>query len=83
MDETPTWFDAPIKNTVDKRGTKQVPIKTLNGEQRKRITTILTVTKSGRLLPPCIVEKSQSRLAKERAGDTLYERWNNGIQTAK
>jgi hypothetical protein len=73
MDETPTWFNAPISKTVDFIGAKVVPIKVAAGD-RKRVTTILTVTEEGKILPPCIIEASQSKLAKERPGDTRYLR---------
>ena len=74
MDETPIWFNSTIRSTVDVKGKKEIALKTDLAEDKKRITAVLTVTRSGKLLPPVVIEKSQSKAAKESAGDTRYER---------
>ena len=79
MDETPTWLDAPIRRALDLKGTKTVAIKSLEQNQRKRVTTVLTVTQSGRLLDPCIIEPGNSKMAREQPGNTRYTSGNATI----
>ena len=57
MDETPTWFDCAIKRTIDSIGAKDVAIKVV-ADGRKRVTTVLTISKSGKMFPPCIITSS-------------------------
>lgn len=71
MDETPVWFDSPINKTVEVVGSKKVAIKT-TGNDKDRVTVVLAVTKSGKMLTPTIIEKSASKAAREAAGDTRY-----------
>jgi len=40
---------------------------------KQRVTVTLAVTKSGKMLPPTIIEKSQSKAAKERPHETLRD----------
>jgi len=82
MDETPTWIDSPIKKVVDFKGSSQVPIKNVDAGSRKSITTILTVTKSGKMLDPCVIVPGQSKLARELAGATRQTR-SDGLTTYK
>jgi nicotinamidase-related amidase len=81
MDETPTWIDSPIKKTVSPKGQRDVAIKTLDPSNRRRITTILTCTQSGKLLDPCIIELGQSKSARDAPGSTRYK--YNGIDCYK
>ena len=69
MDETPTWFNQPIQKTISIKGSKQVHVKTAT-DGKKRVATILTC----KLLPPCIIEASKSKLAKDTPGNTRYVR---------
>ena len=73
MDESPVGINQPIKRTLNKRGAKQVAVKTLEANNRKRISLMLAMTKSGRMLQPVIIEESQSKMAKETPGDTRME----------
>ena len=72
LDETPTWFNAPINKTLAKVGAKHVPIKTLNSSNRKRITTILTASKDGTLLDPVIIAEGKSKDAITNPEKTAY-----------
>ena len=74
MDETPVWFDNIHNKTVHlKEHGKQVAVKT-TGNIRDRITTILTVTRSGRMLPPCIIQQGKSKDAMYNQSRTRYVR---------
>ena len=81
LNETPTWIDPPIRKTVDIIGKKDVMIKTVDPNQRRRITTILAVTEGGKMLQPCIIEQSSSKAAKTNPGSTRFMR--GGIQSYK
>ena len=72
MDETPVWFDTAPTRTVHRKGDKEVPL-IVASQHRHRITVTLAVTKSGKMLPPTIIEKSQSKAAKERPHETLRD----------
>src|SRR6185437_9970385 len=65
MDETPVWFETAPSRTIHRKGDKEVPL-IVSSQHRHRITVTLAVTKSGKMLPPTIIEKSQSKAAKER-----------------
>lgn len=53
-DETPVYFDMPTNYTVDIVGTKTVSVKT-TGNEKMRVTVMLTVLADGRKLPPFII----------------------------
>ena len=72
MDETPTWFNQPIKKTVDFIGAKEVPLTHNDPNNRRRITTILAATEKGKMLDPCVIYKSESKQAKENPGSTAH-----------
>jgi transposase-like protein len=72
MDETPVWFETPPTKTLHKRGDKQVPLIS-SVQDKHRVTVTLAVTKSGRMLPPSIIEKSSCKLAKSTPQDTLRD----------
>jgi hypothetical protein len=46
----------------------------MEGSQRARVTVMLTCTRAGDLLSPCIFEASKSKAACADAGSTRYER---------
>ena len=69
MDETPVWFEAPIKSTVELKGSKTVPL-LVNVCPRKAISAVLAVNQAGQVLPPTVIVKSQSKAAKEAPGNT-------------
>ena len=51
MDETPAYFDVVPGCTIDKIGRISVPIRT-TGCEKRHLTVTLTVTASGKMLPP-------------------------------
>ncbi|CAB1110883.1 unnamed protein product [Ectocarpus sp. CCAP 1310/34] len=58
MDETPTWFENPGKDTVNATGDKEIAVKT-GGKEEMRITSVLTVFADGSKLPPLLIVKGQ------------------------
>ena len=56
MDETPVWFDMPMKRTIEKVGCKSVAALT-TGNYRKRFTVVLCCSTDGTKLPPAIIGK--------------------------
>ena len=75
MDETPVYFNNPSKKTVHYGLTKDpVAVKVMEGNQRARVTVMLTCTRAGDLMSPCIVECSKNKAARIDAGSTIYER---------
>ncbi len=75
MDETPVYFNNPTRRTLHYGSSKEpVAVKVMEGNQRARVTVMLTCTENGRLLKPCIVEASKSKAACTDAGSTRYER---------
>ena len=58
MDETPIFLNMPITKTIVKRGSKQVIVKT-QGQEKCRVTVILTILAEGDKLPPLIIFKAK------------------------
>ena len=56
MDETPLYFDMVPSRTLEKKGAKEVRVKT-TGAEKRRITVVLACTASGKTLPPMITFK--------------------------
>ena len=80
VDETPVWFNCYPQLSLHKRGDKQVPIH-VSSQDKRRVTVTLAVTKSGKMLPPSIIEKSFSKAADLTPGSTRRE--VNGISIWK
>ena len=56
MDETPLWMDMPGDTTVERQGTKFVPVRT-RGHEKVRFTIVLAAMASGKKLKPFVVFK--------------------------
>ena len=58
MDETPIFLNIQKTKTIVKRGSKQVIVKT-QGQEKCRVTVILTILADGDKLPPLIIFKAK------------------------
>ena len=58
MDETPVYFDMPASTTVNKKGCREVQIRSIGAEKR-RFTVILACTAAGDMLPPMVIFKGK------------------------
>ena len=56
MDETPLYFDMIPSRTLEKRGAKEVRIKS-TGAEKQHITVVLACTGAGKMLSPMIIFK--------------------------
>ena len=65
MDETPLYFDMPASRTINKRGTRQIRVKS-TGAEKRRFTVILACTASGKMLPPMMIFKGKRPLKELR-----------------
>ena len=63
MDETPVWADMVSGTTIEKTGTKDVPLKT-SGHEKVKVTVCLTARGNGRKLNPFIVFTAAKRESK-------------------
>ena len=54
MDETPLYFDLVPSRTIEKKGAKEVRMKS-TGAGKRRVTIVLTCLASGKTLPPKII----------------------------
>ena len=63
MDETPVWSDMVSTTTVDKSGTKDVPLKT-TGHEKVRVSVCLAARGDGTKLKPFVVFAGAKREAK-------------------
>ena len=61
MDETPLHFDMPGSRTVDKKGCREVHIRS-TGAEKHRLTLILACTAAGDMLPPMVIFKGKRAL---------------------
>ena len=59
MDETPIFLNMPISKIIVKRGSKQAIIKT-QGQEKYRVTVILSILAYGGKLPPLIIFKAKN-----------------------
>ena len=60
MDETPVWFDMPVKQAVDVKGKKQV-VMVKQGNNRQKVTVVLACAADGTKLPPVVIAKGSGR----------------------
>ena len=60
MDETPVYMDMLPRNTVNKKGEKQVIMKS-TGHEKSRYTVVLAVMADGTKLPPMIIFKRKTK----------------------
>lgn len=60
MDETPIFFNMPISKTIIKKGAKQVIIRT-QGQEKLRVSVILSILADGDKLPPLIIFKAKDK----------------------
>lgn len=58
MDETPLYFDMVPSRTLEKKGAKEVRVKT-TGAGKRRVTIVLACLASGKTLPPMIIFKGK------------------------
>ena len=65
MDETLLYFDMPASRTVNKKGERQIRVKS-TGAEKRCFTVILACTASGVMLPPMIIFKGKRPLKKLR-----------------
>ncbi|KAK7934312.1 hypothetical protein WMY93_005208 [Mugilogobius chulae] len=64
MDEVPLTFDIPVNRTVEKTGTRTVPILT-TGNEKSSFTVVLGCQANGQKLPPMVIFKRKT-LPKEK-----------------
>ncbi|MEL7342722.1 MAG: transposase, partial [Bacteroidota bacterium] len=58
-DETAVFFDSVAAKTVDRKGAKSVQIRSTRSE-KKRVTCVLAVSRSGTILKPFVIFKGKS-----------------------
>ena len=63
MDETPVWADMVAETSVDKRGAKDIPLKT-TGHEKVRVSVCLAAKADGTKLKPLIVFGAAKRESK-------------------
>ena len=61
MDETPLYFDMPGSTTVNKKGCREVRVRS-TGAEKRRLTVILACTADGNMLPPMVIFKGKRAL---------------------
>ncbi len=54
MDETPVWLEQVANTTIEKKGSKEVPVKSA-GHEKVRLTVVLTARADGTKLKPYII----------------------------
>ena len=64
MDKTPVWNDMVANTTVEKTGSKEVPVKS-TGHDKVRVSICLTKKANGTRLKPFIVFKGDKRESKD------------------
>ena len=55
-DETALYFDMIPSRSLEKRGSRQVRVKS-TGAQKRHITVVLACTSAGKMLPPMVIFK--------------------------
>ena len=63
MDETPIYFDMPGSRTIERKGKKEVRVRS-TGAEKRRFTAVLACTAAGVMLPPMIIFKGKRELKK-------------------
>lgn len=75
MDETPVYLDMVSNTTLDIRGAKEVLVQT-TGQEKQRVTVVLTVTAAGTKLKPMVIFKGKDsesgRILKEFSDREKY-----------
>ena len=71
VDETPIYLEFFTDKTYNKKGAKEVIIKT-NGNEKKHVTVILAVSSSGIKLPPVSIFKGMPD-----KNNVMYHRFSN------
>ena len=61
MGETPVYFDMPASTSVNKKGCREVRIRS-TGAKKRRFTVILACTVAGDMLPPMVIFKGKRAL---------------------
>jgi len=61
MDEILLYFDIPDSRTIDKKGKKEVHVRS-TGAEKRRFTAVLSCTVAGVMLPPIIIFKGKREL---------------------
>ena len=61
MDETPLYFNMPGSTTVNKKGCREVRVRSTRAEKR-RLTVILACTAGGDMLLPMVIFKGKRAL---------------------
>ena len=59
MDETPLYFDMVPSRSLEKKGAKDVRVKS-TGAQKRHVTVVLACTGAGKMLPPMIIFKGKN-----------------------
>ena len=57
-DETSIYFENPSTKTIDVKGLKEIIINT-DGNEDKKISSLLSITAEGRKLPPFLIFKGK------------------------
>lgn len=70
VDETPIYLEFFTDKTYNKKGAKEVIIKT-NGNEKKHVTVILAVSASGKKLPSVLIFKGKSNKNNEKRYNRL------------
>ena len=63
MDETPVYFDMPGSRTIERKGKKEVRVRS-TGTEKRRFTAVLACKAAGVMLPPIIIFKGKRELKK-------------------
>ena len=63
MDETPAYFDIPGSRTIERKGKKEVCVRS-TGAEKCWFIAVLTCTVAGVMLPPMIIFKGKRELKK-------------------
>ena len=61
MDETPLYLDMPGSTTVNKKGCREVRVRS-TGAEKRHLTVILACTAAGDMLPPMVIFKGKRAL---------------------
>lgn len=75
MDETPLYFDMVPRYTIEKKGAKEVRVKT-TGAGKRRVTIVLACLASGKTLPPMIIFKGKSIILYNNSYNINTSHWS-------
>ena len=68
IDETPIYFEIPEQTIIELKGTKNVKISTF-GNNKSRVSVILSIAGNGEKLAPMMIFKSQPGNTKKKLQD--------------